>query len=51
MAKSKAQRMKDYRESKKQQFGNKWLKIEKERIRAHRQSVQINPEKMNMNGN
>jgi len=26
-------------------LGNKWLKIEKERIRAHRQSVQINPEK------
>ena len=26
-------------------FGNKWLKIEKERTRAHRQSVQINPEK------
>jgi len=45
MAKSKAQRMKEYRERKKQQLGNKWLKIEKERIRAHRQSVQINPEK------
>lgn len=40
MAMSKAQRIKEYRERKKEQLlGNRWLQIERERVRAYRQSV------------
>lgn len=35
MAKSKAQRMREYRERKKEQLGEKWLKSERERVKGY----------------
>ena len=45
MAKSKSQRMKEYRERKKQQLGDRWLTIERERVKKYRQTAHIDPEK------
>ena len=35
MAKSKAERMREYRERKKEQLGDKWLKSERRRLRGY----------------
>ena len=45
MAKSKSQCMKEYRERKKQQLGDRWLTIERERVKKYRQTAHIDPEK------
>lgn len=40
MAKSKAQRMREYRERKQQQLGNRWLKMERERTKPYFKKIE-----------